>query len=381
MSHYELIIMDEQTFKIKDRIISIDALRGLAIFLILAIDIGGAPVFQTFTKLWGENFANAAADQFRYGFVDGLRLCFIAMPMFLFVVGLVIPFSMSKRLPQQQSGKKNVYLHIIMRGLILFLLGLIPGGPLFNLEFANMPVYNNVLEYIGIGYIVCAIIVLNTTWTFQLVLTLVLLVLYYLVFLIIPVPGWEGEIFSGKMNLAIYIDNVVLGPHHHPGSWQVLATVSFIANMLLGVLIGQLLNSVWDKKYKLKMLFVFGLAMLVAGMIWGLFFPVVRSLWSSSFVLVTCGITTLLLAVFYWLIDILGYAKWAFFFIIFGVNSIAIYMMAHMFDFRLIGNILVGGLSSLFAANVQEFIQAVAAMMVMWLIMYWMYLKKTFIKI
>ncbi len=303
------------------------------------------------------------------------------MPMFLFVVGLVIPFSMSKRHPQKQSGKKNVYLHIILRGLILFFLGLIPGGPLFNLEFANMPVYNNVLEYIGIGYIVCAIIVLNTNLSFQIILTSVLLVLYYLVFLIIPVPGWAGEIFSGKMNLAIYIDNVVLGPHHHPGSWQVLATVSFIANMLLGVLMGQLLKSGWDKKYKLKMLFIFGSSMLVAGMIWGLFFPVVRSLWSSSFVLVTCGITTLLLAVFYWLIDIRGYKKWAFFFIVFGVNSIAIYMMAHMFDFKLIGNIVLGGFSNLFPSNVKDFIQAVGAMTVMWLIMYCMYLKKTFIKI
>ena len=122
----------EQIKKLDNRIASVDVLRGLAMFLILAIDIGGARIFETFTKLWGENFANAAADQFRYGYVEGLRLCFIAMPMFLFVVGLVIPFSMSKRLPQQQSGKKNVYLHIIKRGLILFFLGLIPGGPLFQ---------------------------------------------------------------------------------------------------------------------------------------------------------------------------------------------------------------------------------------------------------
>jgi predicted acyltransferase len=373
--------MNEQTLNLKDRIISIDALRGLAMFSILALDIGGALIFETFSKLWGESFANAAANQLRGGFVEGLRLCFVPMPMFLFIVGLVIPFSMSKRLPQQQNSKKNIYLHIIKRGLILFFLGLIPGGPLLNLEFAKMPVYDNVLEFIGIGYIVCAIIVLNRTWTFQLVLTLVLMVLYYLVFLIIPVPGWDGEIFSGKMNLAIYIDNVVLGPHHNPGSWEVLATISFIANMLLGVLMGQLLNSTRDKKYKLKMLFVFGLAMLVAGMIWGLFFPVIRSLWTSSFVLETCGITTLLLAVFYWLIDIRGYKKWAFFFIVFGVNSIAIYMMAHLFDFKLIGNIIIGGFSNLFPSNVKDFIQAVGAMTVMWLIMYWMYLKKTFIKI
>jgi predicted acyltransferase len=373
--------MDEKTIKLGDRIASIDVLRGLAMFLILSIDIGGAPIFKTFTRLWGENFANATADQFSYGFVRGLRLCFIAMPMFLFVVGLVIPFSMSKRLPQQKSGTKNVYLHIFMRGLILFFLGLIPGGPLFRLQFANMAFYSNVLEYIGIGYIVCAIIVLNTKLSFQIILTSALLVLYYLIFLIIPVPGGDGEIFSGKMNLAIYIDNVVLGQHHHAGSWQVLATISFIANMLLGVLMGHLLKSARDKKYKMKMLFVFGLAMFVAGMIWGLFFPVVRSLWSSSFVLETCGITTLLLAVFYWLIDIREYKSWAFFFMLFGVNSIAIYMMAHMFDFKLIGNIVLGGFSNLFPPNVQAFIQAVGAMTVMWLIVYFMYRKKIFIKI
>jgi len=371
--------MTDQVTKLNDRITSIDALRGLAMFLILSIDIGGAPIFQTFTKLWGENFESTASVQFRYDFTEGLRLCFISMPMFLFVVGLVIPFSMNNRL--LQKDKKRIYLHIIKRALILFLLGLIAGGHLLKLEFAEMRVYNNVLEYIGIGYLVCAVIVLNTTRTFQLVLTLALLVLYWLIFLFIPVPGWDGEIFSGQMNLAIYIDNVVLGQHHNPGSWQVLATISFISNMLLGVLMGHIIFGNRDKKDKTRLLFIWGLAMLIAGSIWSLFFPVIRSLWTSSFVLVTCGISTLLLASFYLLIDVWGYKKWALFFIVFGVNSIAIYMMAHMFDFRLIGNIFVGGISRFFTSNVQDFIQAVAAMIVMWLIMYWMYRKKTFIKI
>lgn len=371
--------MNDQTINLKNRTISIDVLRGLAMFLILSIDIGGAPILPAFTKLWGENFANAASEQFSYGFTEGLRLCFIAMPMFLFVVGLVIPFSMSNRLLQED--KKKLYLHIIKRALLLFLLGLIAGGHLLNLKFANMRVYNNVLEYIGVGYLVCAIILLNTTRTFQLVLTITLLVLYWLIFLVIPVPGWEGETFSGKMNLAIYIDNVVLGQHHNPGSWQVLATISFIANMLLGVLMGHIVFSDRDKKDKTKLLFIWGLVMLIAGSVWGLFFPVIRSLWTSSFVLVTCGISTLLLAAFFWIIDVKGYKKWALFFIVFGVNSIAIYMMAHLFDFRLIGNILVGGISSLFSPNVEAFIKAVTAMAIMWLIMYYMYTKKTFIKV
>jgi predicted acyltransferase len=371
--------MNEQTLELKERIISIDVLRGLAMFLILAIDIGGAPVFETFTKLWGENFANSVSVQFSYDFTEGLRLCFIAMPMFLFVVGLAIPLSMSNRL--LQKDKKRLYFHIIKRALILFFLGLVAGGHLLDLKFANMTVYHNVLEYISIGYLVCSILVLNTNRRVQLILTLALLLLYWAIFLFIPVPGWNGEIFSGQMNLAIYIDNIVLGQFHNPGSWQVLATISFISNMLLGVLMGQIIISSRNKDSKVKLLFIFGLAMLIAGFIWGQFFPIIRSLWTSSFVLVTCGISTLLLASLYLICDIWGHSKWAFFFIVFGVNSIAIYMMAHMFDFRLVGNIFVGGISSLFASNVQDFIQAVASMMVMWLIMYWMYCKKTFIKI
>ena len=363
----------------KERLISIDVLRGLAMFLILAIDIGGAPIFQTFTNLWGENFANAASVQFSYGFAEGLRLCFIAMPMFLFVVGLVIPFSMANR--KLQKDKKGIYLHIIKRSLILFILGLVAGGHLLHLKFANMPVYNNVLEYISIGYLVCAVLVLNTSKLTQLILTIVLLLVYWAIFLFIRVPGGQGEIFSGQMNLAIYIDDVVLGQFHRHGSWQVLATISFISNMLLGVLTGHLIFSSKDKESKTKSLFLYGFVMLIAGLVWSLFFPVIRSLWTSSFVLETCGISTLLLAAFYYIIDVRGYSNWAFFFVVFGANSIAIYMMAHMFDFSLVGNIFVGGLGSLFSSNVQAFIQAVGAMIVMWLIMYWMYLKKTFIKI
>jgi predicted acyltransferase len=371
--------MNEQPLELKERIISIDVLRGLAMFLILAYDIGGAPVLQTFTNLWGEKFADAASVQFSYDFTRGLRFCFIAMPMFLFVVGLVIPLSLNNR--RLQKNKNKIYLHILKRVSILFILGLIAGGHLLHLQFANMPVYNNVLEYISIGYLVCSILVLNTSIRFQVLITMGLLLIYWAIFLFIPVPGWQGETFSGQMNLGIYIDNMVLGQFHHEGSWQVLATINFISNMLLGVLMGQIVFSSRNKKSKTKLLFIYGLVMLITGYIWGSFFPIIRSLWTSSYVLATCGISTLLLAIFYLVIDVWGYSKWAFFFIVFGVNSIAIYMMAHMFDFSLIGNILVGGLSSLFQSNVGDFIKAVAAMMVMWLIMYYMYIKKTFIKI
>lgn len=372
--------MNEQTLKLKDRIISIDALRGLAMFLILATQIGGAPIFRTFTMLWGENFVNTVSAQLSW---DNQRVSLIniAQSIFVFVVGLVIPFSLYNRL--LRTDKKRIYLHIIKRALILFLLGLIAGGELLNLKFANLPVYNNVLEYISISYLFCAILVLNTTILVQYILTGGLLLLVWAIFLFIPAPGWHGDIYSSEMNIGIYIENIVLGQHgSHFGSWTgVLNTIGHISTMLLGVLMSKIIFGSRNKADKTKLLFICGLVMLFAGWIWGHFFPIIRNYMTSSFVLVTCGITTVLLASFYLIIDVWGHSKWAFFFVVFGVNSIAIYMMAHLFDFRLIGNIFVGGLSSLFAPNVQDFVQAVAAMVIMWLIMYWMYRKNTFIKV
>jgi predicted acyltransferase len=373
-------IMNEHTLKLQDRIISIDALRGFAMFLILSTQIGGAPIFQTFIKLWGENFANAVSSQMTWD-TQTVTFLNIAQSIFVFVVGLVIPFSLYNRL--LRTDKKRIYLHIIKRALILFLLGLIAGGKLLNLHLATLPVYNNVLEYISISYLVCAILVLNTTTLVQYILTGGFLLLVWAIFLFIPAPGWHGDIYSQTMNIGIYIENVVLGQHgSHFGSWTgVLNTFGHISTMLLGVLMSNIIFSTRNKIDKTKLLYLGALVMYLAGWIWGQFFPIMRNYMTSSFVLESCGISTFLLASFYLIIDVWGYSKWAFFFIVFGVNSIAIYMMAHLFDFRLIGNIFVGGLSSLFASNVQDFIQAVAAMMVMWLIMYWMYCKKTFIKI
>lgn len=360
---------------------SIDALRGLAMLLIISIDIGGAPVLPALAKLWDSRFGSSFAEQFRYEFVEGLRVCFLAMPMFLFVVGLVIPISLNRRRARGVGGERRIYLQIVRRSLILFLLGLIAGGHLLELKFAHMPLYNNVLEYIAVGYLVCAVVVLNTAWPFQLALALTLLTGYWLLFQFVPVPGWDGGIYSADMNLAIYVDNAVLGPFHRPGSWQVLATISFIANVLLGVLMGQVLEHTGAAKRKIAMLSAAGTAMLAAGLVWAPWFPVIRSLWTSSYVLVTCGLTTLLLAAFVLLIDLLGHRRSACALVVLGANSIAIYMMAHLFDFRLIGNIVVGGISELCAPDVRDLIQACAALTVMWLIMYWMYRTETFVRV
>jgi predicted acyltransferase len=373
--------MSEQIAGKQDRIASIDVLRGFAMFLILSTQIGGAPIFKTFVKLFGPDFVAATAHQFSWT-VPGMNLINIAQSIFIFVVGLVIPFSLEKRLAQ--TGKRKTYLHIVRRSLILFVLGTIAGGHLLDFKLATFYFYNNVLEYISIGYLVCSLLVLNTSEKTQWFVTGGILLLVWAIWGLIPAPGWTGDRFSTEMNIGIYLDRLLLGPHGHPfnGHWTAtLNTISQIGVMMLGVLMGHIVFSSRDKTAKSKMLLGYGCGMLLIGWLWSWVYPSLRMFMTSSFVLETCGLATVLLAFFYWLVDIRGYYKWAFFFIVFGANSIAIYMMAHLFKFNLIGTVLVGGLCSHLSPTVGDFIQAVTAMAVMWLIMYYMYRKKTFIKI
>jgi len=128
------------------------------------------------------------------------------------------------------------------------------------------------------------------------------------------------------------------------------------------------------------MLVALGIGCILAGRIWGIWFPIIHHLWTSSMVLYAGGLSFLLLSLFYLVIDVWGYKKWAFVFVVIGMNAIAVYVATRLFDFKLIGNVFVGGLASYLGAW-GGFIQELAAITVIWFILYWMYRKKTFIKI
>jgi predicted acyltransferase len=128
------------------------------------------------------------------------------------------------------------------------------------------------------------------------------------------------------------------------------------------------------------MLVILGAGCIIAAKVWGIWFPIIHHLWTSTLVLYAGGISALLLALFYLVIDVLGYRKWSFFFVVIGMNAIAVYVATHLFDFRKIGNVFVGGLEK-YLGPWNEFVQACAALAVVWLILLYMYRKKTFIKI
>ena len=131
---------------------------------------------------------------------------------------------------------------------------------------------------------------------------------------------------------------------------------------------------------RMMLLAVAGIGSILVGLLWSLFFPIIKLLWTSSFVLVSGGISFLLLALFYWIIDVKGYRNWAFFFRVIGMNSLAVYTATELMSFRPIGNIFIGSL----LPRIQpwsDFVSGTFALVIVWLILYWMYRTKSFVKL
>ncbi len=369
---------DEPQSLSKGRIMSIDALRGFDMFWI----IGGWSIFRGLHEKFDNSTTQWLSQQLSHVRWEGFRPWDLIMPLFLFVVGVVMPFAFNKRLAVGQS-KKRLYFHIIMRTVILFILGMIAQGRLLTYDLSKLRIYSNTLQAIAAGYLISAIILLNLRLLWQIVTTVVLLLLFWALMMLVPVPEYGAGVLTPGGNLAIYIDKIILGGFidgtYPPYTW-ILSGMTFATTVMLGVMAGHLLRSQKKGIEKVLWLLVAGVGCLVLGLIWNIWFPIIKHLWTSSFVLYSAGWCYLLLALFYLVIDVCGFKKWAFGFVVIGMNAIAVYMATHVFNFRHIGDIFVDSLDK-YVGNWDAFIHAVAAFAVIWLIMCWMYSKRLFIKI
>ena len=358
------------------RLLSLDALRGFDMFWI----IGGGSVIREIIRLWPENeYSKVLLTQFTHAKWEGFLAWDLIMPLFLFMAGAAMPFSFSKRLAIE-NGRKKIYLHIAKRVFILFALGLIAQGHLLDYNLSTFLFHCNTLMTIGAGYLVASIIILNMNLTWQILTTAALLLLYWGLMTLVPVPGHGAGVLTRDGNLAVYIDKLILGRFEDVNHTLFLSTITFGCTVMLGALGGQLLRSEKNLKTKVLYLLAAGVGCLIAGLVWSVWFPIIKNLWTSSFVLFTAGLSYLLLALFYLIIDVYGFKKWAFGLVVIGMNAIAAYMATMMFDFRKIGNIFVGGLEERLGTW-NDLVQYAAAFAVVWLILFWMYRKKSFIKI
>ncbi|MCE5248796.1 DUF5009 domain-containing protein [bacterium] len=357
------------------RIVSIDALRGFDMFLI----IGGGTVISGFLSLSGSPAAQAIQHQMHHPEWSGFTAWDLIFPLFLFIVGAALPFSLSKRIERGES-RKTLFFHVLKRALVLYFFGmLIEAGRIDELGGLR---YTGVLHRIAVCYLFASVIVMNTGIRGQAAWAGSLIVGYWIAMTWIPVPGHGAGIFTPEGNLASYIDR-----HFLPGALRqelidnegILSTFPAVGTTLLGVLSGHWLRSPLTGNRKVAGLCIAGIAGIVLGLLWNMVFPINKLIWTSSFVALTGGMSMILLAVFYWLIDVRGYRTWAFPFVVIGMNALTIYVAGALFDFGRIVTVFTYEFADNLG-NLKPLFEECSVLAVKWLFLYYLYRKKIFLK-
>jgi predicted acyltransferase len=356
------------------RLISLDALRGFDMFWI----IGGSAVITGLAKALGGPL-NAIVPQFEHVPWQGLHFFDLIWPLFMFIVGVSLPLSIDSR-KAAGSTKKSLYFHAVRRAVILFILGMILQGGLLQWDLSKLHPCYSVLHGIAAGYLISFIIVMEFKPLKQVVITAAFLLGYWAMVMLIPIPGKGAGLLTPDTNLPTWFDQLVLGRFHHGENTWFLSYPVFASSVMLGVMAGHILRLPFPERKRCLYLVLAGAGCIAVGLLWSIFFPVIKLMWTSSFVLLGGGFGFLMLGLFYWIIEIKGYTKWAFFFRVIGMNSIVVYCGAMLINFRLIGNIFVGSLLPRIGTW-DDFVSNAAALAVIWLILYWMYRKNTFVRL
>jgi predicted acyltransferase len=365
------------------RLLSLDALRGFDMLWISGgekIIIGLAAISSWPPIKW-------AASQMDHVPWNGFAFYDIIFPLFLFIAGVSLPFSLAKRLKSGES-KTRIYWHLVKRMLLLIMLGCIYNG-LLNLDFETMR-YASVLARIGIAWFFAAIIIMNASVKWQIIWFWGILISYCLIMMLVPVPGFGAGILTTEGSLAAYLDRLLLpgtlylGVHDPEG---ILSTIPAISTALLGALTGSFLKSglkgysTSDFK-KAIIIILAGVVSLILGKLWGTFFPINKNLWTSSFVLYAGGWSLILLGIFYLVIDVWGFKKWAFPFIVIGLNSITVYMLnSGIINFDSMTDYFFAGIINLFNDSAHLLIYGIGYVLCVWTVLYIMYRYKIFLKV
>jgi predicted acyltransferase len=363
------------------RLISLDALRGFDMFWI----IGGGSIANGLARL-DLPWSRVIAQQLSHSQWNGFTFYDLIFPLFVFITGVSVVLSLGKR--SQQADRANLVKHILKRTAVLFLVGIIYYDQISTLNLANIRIMG-VLQRISLCYLFASMLVLYTRPRFQMAAVAVILIGYWIIMKFVPVPGYGAGIWTEQANLPHYIDNLFLPGRLFYGSWDpegLLTTIPAFATCLLGVLAGYWLRAArWYQgrtltaEQRTLYLFLGGAALAILGFLATPFFPINKKLWTSSFVLLTGGLSSMLLALFYWAIDIRGYRIPAFPFMVIGMNSIFIYFAVRFVPFDRIASWLID--HQTFLGRTQTLAAAVVELLIEGLLLLWLYRRKVFIRI
>jgi LPXTG-motif cell wall-anchored protein len=358
-----------------NRLTSVDALRGFAMFFI----IGGEGIFTSLHKIWPNSLTGLLARNMEHAGWEGFYFYDLIFPLFLFLVGLLIP-TVILRSQEKGETNKEIFLHISKRTIVLILLGLANYG-LLRFDWPAMR-WSSVLGRIGICYFVSGIMVLHTNWRIQASVILAILIGYWAAVTFIPVPGFGPGVLTPDGCLTTWLDQKIipgtlgLGIYDRQG---ILSTFTAIASTLIGVLAGHWLRSDKTGNQKTIVFILAGIILLSAGWIWGRSFFISRNVWTSSFVLYSSGWSLLLMALFYWIIDVKGYKRWTFFLVVIGMNAITIWVGQRFIDFKFTSDAVFLGVSKYFGI-LQPLFLTCCLISLKWLFLYFLYSRRIFLK-
>jgi predicted acyltransferase len=361
------------------RLYSLDALRGFDMFWIM----GAEEIVRGLARATGSSFWNGFSNQLTHPAWNGFHFYDLIFPLFLFIAGVATPYSVGRELEKGKSRQQLLF-RVIKRGLILVLFGIIYNNglqlrPLSEIRFGS------VLGRIGLAYMFANIIYLYSKQIGQIIWFCALLIGYWLLLKFTSAPGFPRGDLTMPGNFASYIDRLVIPGRlylriHDPEG--LMSTIPAIGTGLLGILTGSMLkNSPITPQRKALVLAGAGVIFLGLAQLWNLDFPINKNLWTSSFVLQVGGLSLLLLSIFYYIIDVLGYKNWAFFFKVIGMNSILIYMSGLFIDWEYTTNGFFKWLGQLVGDPFNIVVMAICYVMIKWLFLYFMYKKKIFLRV
>ncbi len=368
--------LDRQNLVSRDRILSVDVLRGFDMIWI----IGVKKIFKGLDDVCDTPLTNWIFSQLDHAEWYGFTFYDIIMPLFLYVVGIAMVYSMRKRLSTNPS-KPALWKHIAIRFALLWILGMAVQGKLLTYDIDQIKLFSNTLQAIAAGYLLASAIILYLPVVYQIGATIGLMLIYWGVFAWVPVPGVGAGLYTPEGNIAIWIDRLLLGTFQDGTTYTwILSSLNFGATTMLGVFTGYLLQSQKKPLQKFYHLGGAGVVLILLAYIWMPWHPLIKHLWTGSFVLFSGGICLLMLAACYFVIDVLQFRKWTMFFVVVGSNAIAAYVSASIFDYRLIAKVFVGGLER-YVGPWYPFLLALGGFLVLYAVLWHFYKHKIYIKI
>jgi predicted acyltransferase len=362
------------------RLLSLDALRGFDMFWI----VGGSGFFIALVNVLGfpESWVEELTLQMEHVKWDGFHFLDLIFPLFVFISGVTIPYSI---LSQKAKGVpvRQLQIKILKRSAILILIGL--SYSLFKFELDAIRLYT-VLWLIGMSYLIGASLTLHVAnWKHRLIIFFGVLILYHLALLYLPYPG-KGPVITPDNNFAAWLDRNLIPTNLYRKVYDPEGTIRVLTGgmlCLLGAIVGQRIKHF--KTAELRCggeLLSGGLLCLLWGWLWSLSFPIIKDLWSPSFILWTAGWSLLLLALFYTVLDVWGQKWLGWVFVPIGMNAITIYVSQWYLPLDDCRDFFFKGFSNLFTdPSAQKLVLSFGILFIQWIILYALYRKKIFLRI